>query len=132
MSNRALSLSVLLLALTLATSAQHLGNSGSLLNNVSGTVRTMDGHGVADVRVEIRNMTTGQSVASGYTNPAGAFEFHGVPNGSFEVIATSGLNMASDRIQVQGVDSTVTLEMPTGGGDPKAGDASTVSVAQLK
>lgn len=99
-------------------------------SNITGSVRTQDDHPIDDARVEIREISTGTIVASGYTSPSGSFEVH-VPDGTYEVIATSGLSEARDRVRVDGIGGSVTLRLPHIMGAAPAG-GTTVSVAEMK
>ena len=107
---------------------RHPGSFGTL----SGAVRTIDGHGVADARVEVRDVASGSVTASGYTNFNGGFEFQNIAAGSYDVVATSGVDEARESVSVQGELASVTLRMPRVASASAAGDGSTVSVAQLK
>lgn len=70
-------------------------------------------------------------VATGYVNPNGTFMLKGLPNGTYEVVATAGLSEASEEVQVEGLETSVNLTLPhTNTTDPNG--QKTVSVAQLK
>ncbi|HYG99184.1 MAG TPA: tetratricopeptide repeat protein [Terriglobales bacterium] len=99
-------------------------------SGISGSVRTQDDRPLGNARIEVHEIGTGATVASGYTSPSGVFEITGVRSGSYEVIATSGLSEARDRVRVDGADVTVTLRMPhvTGPDNTQA----TISVADMR
>src|SRR5690242_3413770 len=80
-------------------------------STITGSVRTQDDHPIDDARVEIREISNGTVVASGYTSPSGPFEVY-VPDGTYEVVATSGLSEARDRVRVDGIGGSVTLRLP--------------------
>ena len=99
--------------------------------SISGSARTADNKPAHDARVELLDVTTGQVVASGYTNQGGSFDFNNVANGSYEVSVVSGLDEARERVEVQGLGATVNLRFsPSQGAD--AGNRSTVSIADFK
>ncbi len=129
MSLRALTLFLLLITAAMSAAAQHNAIGGAA---ISGAVRTTDGKPVSDAQVEVRNAMNGQVVTSGYTSFNGTYQFMGLQNGSYEIVVTSGLSQATDRVQLQGVEAMSNLTLPAPGGDTRAGDAHTVSVAQMK
>jgi tetratricopeptide (TPR) repeat protein len=100
---------------------------------LSGTVRTRDGRPVHNARIEVRAIGNPQPVASGYTLPNGGFEFSNIPRGTYEVVATSGVQEARERIRVLQSDSSLQLTFAQGEAvtDGSAGNA-TVSIAQMK
>src|SRR5437762_2814846 len=57
----------------------------------SGIVIGSDGKPVGNARVEVRNLQTGSTIASGYTTSGGSFEFENLPAASYEVSASQGL-----------------------------------------
>jgi Tfp pilus assembly protein PilF len=96
---------------------------------VTGTVHTIDEHGVADARVDLRG-TTGELVVSGYTDSRGIFNIDHVPAGTYEIVASKGVNEARDRVQVMGMQTSVNLRLAT---QAMAADgSSSVSVSQFK
>ena len=134
---RAPLLFLLIGSLALPAASQAIGPQStrrtSLTASLSGTVRTADDKPVPDARVELREATTGSVAASGYTNFGGGFEFSNVVAGSYEIVASSGLDEARERVSVQTDLSTVNLRlMRVASADGSAGNNSTVSVAQLK
>ncbi|HEU4416533.1 MAG TPA: tetratricopeptide repeat protein [Candidatus Angelobacter sp.] len=113
------------------TSHSQFGNSGHENGSIAGTVRDMDNKPLKDVRVEL--MDTKRSVVSAvYTNSFGAFEFSNVPAGMYNVVATSGLNQASERLDMNAWTSNVNLRMDTSDAPHDGGSANSVSVAQYK
>lgn len=132
---RARLLFVLLTALAVSSTSQVLTNQSNRrpgsTGTVMGSVRTVDDKAVADARVELRDGMTGTVITSGYTNVSGGFEFQSVPSGSYEIVASSGMEEVRDRLNVQNDTANVNLRMPRMGaatGDGK----DTVSVQQLK
>ena len=61
------------------------------MGGLNGTVRGADGKPVRDAHIDLRNLANGQITASGYTTYNGSFEFTNIPNGSYEVVVTNGL-----------------------------------------
>jgi tetratricopeptide (TPR) repeat protein len=101
-------------------------------NALSGTVCTLDNQPVGNARVAVRMLTTGQTIASGYTQSGGNFEFDNLPRGIYEVVATVGLREARERVEVYQPDNFVELRLPTesSGADSLSGSTS-ASVRQL-
>ncbi len=132
MSVRASFVSMVILLVAITASAQL--NSSRLeaqasTNIVSGNVSSSDGQAVADAHVEVVN-ELGSSLGQAYTNAAGHFTINGLPNGSYEIVATKGVNETRDRLYVAGLDTSVNIHMPF---RQAAEDGSaTVSVAQMK
>lgn len=104
---------------------------GRTTSSISGAVRTQDDRPVSDARIEIRDITSGSLVASGYSSPSGSFEVSSIPEGNYEVVATSGLSESRERVHVAGLDASVTLRMPHMSDSVPAGQ-STISVAAMK
>src|SRR5689334_23343752 len=110
------------------------GTSSKLpqLSSVSGVVIGSDGAPVPDARVELRNENTGNTVASGYTNTNGAFEFANLPSASYEIVATSGLAEARERV---GLDGSMGVRIRLRNANPSAAQAdgnATVSLAEYR
>jgi tetratricopeptide (TPR) repeat protein len=128
MRNRILALVLVLLSSALTFSQIRNDLTGS----VNGTVRTAKGAPVADARVEIHNAKTGELFTSGYTNAQGAFEFANVPNGVYELVATSGLSEVRETLNVPTPPGlNLMIANASHGADSIPGD-NTVSVAQFK
>jgi len=98
-------------------------------NSISGTVKDMNNKPLKDVRVEIRG--SGSNVVdSVYTNASGNFEFSMLLSGSYLVVATSGVQQASERVDAT-LSSVVTLRMPAN--NPSDGvQGNSISVAQYR
>jgi len=123
---------VIVIALGLAASAQNRATSRSIAqSSISGTVRTIDDHPVPNARVEVREINSGQVTASGYTNNVGAFELGNLRRGTYEVVATSGVVEARERVFVDEGFASVSLRLPQAA-NSEAGNRDTVSVAQMK
>jgi predicted Zn-dependent protease len=131
MYNRAFVLLLLVVSLSGASLAQRgLNNNNNSV--ISGSVHTVDDHPVPDARVEL-HATAGSVIRSGYTGYNGAFEFQGLPAGSYEVVVTDGAAQFTEHVQAQGGFNTVSVRVPgrLASASP-AGDGNTVSVAQMK
>jgi tetratricopeptide (TPR) repeat protein len=103
-----------------------------LAGSITGTVRTAKGAPAADARVELHNAKTGELFTSGYTNAQGAFEFTSVPNGMYELIATSGLNEVREQLTVPAAPGVSLIIADSSQGADAVPGQSTVSVAQFK
>jgi tetratricopeptide (TPR) repeat protein len=86
-----------------------------------------------DVRVELRDVHTGQVVNSVYTGGGGDFEFTGVPQGTYHLVALSGTQQAEEVVEVSSWNSLVNLRLPSHGKpETDASKRNTVSVAQYR
>jgi predicted Zn-dependent protease len=119
----------MMLALTLACAAQN--RISPVSSSISGRVVTLDGHPVANARVEIRDTTTGATVQSFYTDARGQFEFDNVAAGKYLLAASSGLDQVEETAQVGGIASTVVLRLLRAANSGPEGSGP-VSVQQLK
>jgi Flp pilus assembly protein TadD len=100
-------------------------------HSISGVVQDAQNNGLNDVRVELAN-ANGAVVGSAYTNAAGHFEFNRVSSGTYTVVATSGLQQASERVDATNFSNTVTVRM-SGPDKPVDGVAGgTISIAQYR
>jgi hypothetical protein len=110
------------------------GSLGSFpASQIAGTITGSDGAPLPDVRVEVRNDQTGQSVASGYTNAGGTFDFQGLPAGEYEVVASRGLLEQREHLSLGDISANVKMTLDTS--NPAAARAdgrATVSVAEYK
>ena len=138
-------LAILFFSLSTLCSAQFLDRNTGILGprnhslevghtgSASGIVLGSDGKPVSDVHIEIRNEETGTTIASGYTNESGTFEFDNLPPTSYELVATRGL--AQSREQVTLADANLNLKIRLNTSDPVAArtdGSATVSVAEYK
>ena len=121
-----------------AQSPRNFGNlnttpSASLHRSASieGTVKNVKGDLLTDVRVDLHDISGGKIIASAYTSSGGTFQFDSVPDGSYEVVAVSGTNETSERINVGSFSSSVSLRLPVNG-VPHDVAGNTVSVSQYK
>ena len=134
---------------TLSLTAQRMGidpsqspfsrqDSASALNpsrvdnrSISGTVQDTAGNPLKDVRVELTD-ASGAVVNSAYTSSSGRFEFTRVATGSYLVVATAGLQQASERVEASSFSNAVSIRMQ-GSGKPADGvEGNSISVAQYR
>ena len=134
---------------TLSLTAQRMGvdpsqspfsrqNSASVMNpsrvenrTISGTVQDMAGNPLQDVRVELTD-GSGTVVNSAYTSSSGRFEFTHVASGTYQVVATSGLQQASERVDASTFTNMVSIRMQ-GSGKPADGvEGNSISIAQYR
>jgi tetratricopeptide (TPR) repeat protein len=99
---------------------------------VSITVYSSKGVPVGDARVELKEISTGQPVKSGYTNSMGHLDLNDVPFGSYEVVATRGVVEARENAQIRALGASVSLVIAEDRTGDDTGNKSTVSVAQFK
>jgi len=99
--------------------------------SISGTVQDTQNNALKDVRVELSD-ANGAMVASAYTNMAGRFEFGRLAPGMYTVVATSGLQQASERVDASNFSNTVNVRMQ-GVGKPADGvEGNSISIAQYR
>src|SRR5579864_4165260 len=113
-------------------------NSASVMNpsrvdnrSISGTVQDTLGNPLQDVRVELTD-GSGAVVNSAYTSSSGHFEFTRVASGTYIVVATSGLQQASERVDASSFSNMVSIRMQ-GSGKPADGvEGNSISIAQYR
>lgn len=102
-------------------------------SSINGSVYASDNHPLGNVRVELRDGRTGMVVSSSYTGTGGQFEFSQIPQGTYQIVASSGAEQTEERVELTSMTTSVSLRMPTG--SPVAHDGNgrqTVSVAQYR
>ena len=103
------------------------------MSNISGVVVGSDGVPLANVRVDIRDEQTGQTVASGYTNNSGNFQFENLPMAVYDIVATHQLVQSQQRLDIGGSSGGLTIRLNTANAAAMQADGSaTVSVAEYK
>jgi len=115
-----------------ATSNGRHGGLGHSIYSLSGAVRTASGKPVSNARIELRSIVTAQPVASGYTLPNGTFEFSNLPPGTYEVVATQGVNEARQRVDVNQPGGAVQMIIAAETANAPGSGTATVSLSQLK
>ena len=142
MFHRAAALSTLLIAFSISSLSQiqrdpfapqrQLPATGrDVFNSLSGTVVTNDNKPVKDVLVELRG-SNGSAISSAYTNSSGMFEFPPVSPGTYDVVATSGVEQAQERIEVGNFGSNLRLRLPRTSTATDGNGNTSVSVAQYR
>jgi Tfp pilus assembly protein PilF len=126
----------------LSLRAQSLGSFGSLNStpsaslhrsaSVEGTVKSVKGDVLTDVRVDLHDISGGKIIASAYTSSGGTFQFNSVSEGIYEVTAVSGTNETSERVNVSSFNSMVSLRLPVNDAPKDVAANNTVSVSQYK
>ena len=82
------------------------------IGRIVGTVVGAAGRALADVLVQVRNISTGSVLASAYTNRAGIFRFEMVPNGRYEVVvANNQTALGHELVEVRDSSSVVNLQL---------------------
>jgi Tfp pilus assembly protein PilF len=107
-------------------SAAHSDN-----RSISGTVQDTQNNGLKDVHVELAD-ANGVVVSSAYTNQSGHFEFTRISPGTYTVVATSGLQQASERVDASNFSNSVNVRLQ-GVGKPADGvEGNSISIAQYR
>src|SRR3954451_17046178 len=104
---------------TMPGSRPGLNSPRGEMRTITGVVRDNQNNGLSDVRIELSDMN-GAVVGSVYTNPSGHFEFNSVAPGSYTVVATSGLQQATERVDATNFSNSVNVRMQ-GAGKPSDG-----------
>ena len=95
---------------------------------ISGTVRTFDGHGVADATIVARDLERTSVFITTRSDASGRYAMHGVQAGSYDLTVTSGLEQASERVTVSGSGSSIAdFRLPD-----RAASSSSISFLQYK
>lgn len=116
-----------------AMTGNNPGMNGARAENrsITGVVQDNQNNGLTDVRVELTD-ANGSMIGSAYTNPSGHFEFNRLAPGTYTVIATSGLQQASERVDATNFSNSVNVRMQ-GAGKPADGVAgNSISIAQYR
>ncbi|HEY2394021.1 MAG TPA: tetratricopeptide repeat protein [Candidatus Angelobacter sp.] len=107
-----------------------LNSSRTENNTISGTVSDIRNQPLKDVQVELRD-SGGGVVTSAYTSSSGNFEFSQIASGTYLVVATSGMQQASERVDTTGWSNMVSLRMPSSA--PQDGmTGNSISVVQYR
>lgn len=99
--------------------------------SISGVVQDNQNNALNDVRIELSD-ANGAIVGSAYTNPSGHFEFTHLAPGAYTVVATSGLQQASERVDATNFSNSINVRMQ-GVGKPTDGiSGNSISIAQYR
>ncbi|HLW53059.1 MAG TPA: tetratricopeptide repeat protein [Candidatus Angelobacter sp.] len=82
------------------------------MNSIVGSVLTSDNRPVNNVRVELRDGSTGAIVGTSYTGMGGSFEFRQLQQGAYDLVAFSGSSQVEQRVQVSSMSTSVDLRVP--------------------
>ena len=107
------------------------GGFGHEMGSIVGKVSSLTGQPIKDVQVQLRDFS-GAVATSTYTDAAGGFMFIGLPAGTYELVAISGIVQASDRVEVSGTPVTSVLRIPVRDKPDDGAGTATVSVAQFQ
>jgi len=102
-----------------------------MFNSLSGSVVSADNKPLENVHIEIRS-GNGSTLYSAYTNSSGTFEFQQISSGTYDVVASSGIAQAQQRIDVNGMPSNIVLRMPVRTTADDGNGRSSVSVSQYQ
>jgi len=100
--------------------------------NITGTVRSLDNKPLQDVRIELRDLSSGAMVGSVYTSASGSFEFAQISSGSYEIVALSGLNESKERIEVGNTPLVIDMRIPVSTKPTDGSNPSVISVEDYK
>ncbi len=100
--------------------------------SIMGSVSSLAGQPLKDVQVHLHSITTAGVAASTYTDRSGGFSFSGVPAGTYEVVAVSGVHQVSERVEVSSVPVTTSLRLPIKDIPNDGAGSNTISVAQYR
>ena len=99
--------------------------------SITGVVQDNQNNGLRDVRVDLAD-ANGAFVGSAYTGPSGRFEFNRLSPGVYTVVATSGLQQASERVDASNFSNMVSVRLQ-GVGKPVDGvEGNSISIAQYR
>jgi cytochrome c-type biogenesis protein CcmH/NrfG len=82
------------------------------MNSIVGAVHSTDNQPLNNVRVDLRDGSTGAIVGSSYTGMGGNFEFRQLQAGPYDVTASSGTSRVEERVQVSSISTNVDLRLP--------------------
>ncbi len=100
--------------------------------SIMGSVNSLAGQPLKDVQVQLHGLSGAGVAASTSTDRSGRFSFSGVPAGTYEIVAVSGVNQITERVEVSSVPVITTLRLPISGMPNDGAGTNTVSVAQYR
>jgi len=113
-----------------ASPFSRLNSSRQQVRTINGSVQDTNNRPLKDVHVELKD-ASGSVISAADTNSSGSFEFSLAPAGTYLVVATSGLEQVSERVDTSAFPGAVNLRMPAH--KPEDGVAGqSISVAQYR
>lgn len=82
-----------------------------------------------DIRIEVHSTTTGATLETCFTDATGTFQAYHLPAGTYELIATHGVDETTARVMVDSGTVQAKLQLPEASVSPKQG---TISIAELR
>jgi tetratricopeptide (TPR) repeat protein len=108
-------------------------NDVAHFTSISGAVSGSNGEPLSDARVELRELQTGRTFASAYTNNAGNFEFDNLPAASYNVVVSRGLAESTEHVMASEGGANLRIRLNTADAAASHADGNaTVSVAEYK
>jgi Tfp pilus assembly protein PilF len=104
------------------------------LGHITGSVRTYDGHPVANAVIEARDIDRGSVLQTARSGTSGFFTLNNLPSGSYDVTVTAGIEQAHEQIRISGtlgdpsVDFRLSNDLAAG---PANRNAPSVSISQI-
>ncbi len=102
------------------------------LPTIEGTINSINGTPLHDIRIEVRAMGTGAVIQTCYSSANGTFEVRNLRNGTYEVLAIDGISETRANVTLEGGSASVNLRMDGGARGPSSPKTGTVSIAELK
>ncbi len=100
--------------------------------SLSGVVTDFQGHRLGNANVTVQEMITGRVIGSISTQPDGSFHLADLPEGNYEVVATSGLYQAQRQVEISSAFAQVTLRLPVRPDNGGVSGGESVSVNQFQ
>lgn len=102
------------------------------LGAITGSVNSLAGQPLRDVQVQLRGITGVAVAASTHTDGSGGFAFSSVPAGTYEIVAVSGVQQVTERVEVTSMPVHTILRLPIKDIPNDGAGANTISVAQYR
>jgi tetratricopeptide (TPR) repeat protein len=107
-------------------------SSSQFPSSISGRVQDTSNHGIDGARISVVNLQSGQEVATAYTFGNGGFQINNIPEGQYEVVATSGIVEGRTRVDLNS-DRELIVRLPVDNSDTAGrSNSPTVSLTQMK
>lgn len=105
--------------------------NGFGIAQISGTVRTYDGRSVNDANVVARNVERPSVFTTARTDSSGRYVLRNLQPGNYEVTVSTGLEQASQRVDVGRGDSDLDFRLSNRTATSNGPGGSTVSLSQI-